>query len=69
VELIDLGDRMIVRLKILALGARSGAEVAQTTGNVYYFRDGAVVRQDFYWDWSECLEAVRLSAAAPAISG
>jgi ketosteroid isomerase-like protein len=68
-ELIDLGDRVVVRLKILAVGASSGAEVAQTTGNVYYFRDGAVVRQDIYWDWSECVEALGLSAVAPANSG
>jgi ketosteroid isomerase-like protein len=68
-ELIDLGDRMIVRLTILAQGASSGAEVVQTTGNVYYLRDGAVVRQDFYWDWSECVEALGLFAAAPANSG
>jgi ketosteroid isomerase-like protein len=57
---IDLGDRLVLRIMLTARGASSGAEVTQTTGYIFYLGDGAIVRQDFYWDWSECVEALGL---------
>jgi ketosteroid isomerase-like protein len=65
---IDLGDRLVVRVTSTGLGASSGAEVTHSWGSVYYLGDGAVVRQDFYWDWSECVEALGLDAIASRVS-
>lgn len=64
--LIDLGDRIVTRLALTARGATSGADVAQTMGIVSWFADGVVVRQDNYWEWSECVEALGLDDVAPA---
>jgi len=56
--LIDRSDGLIGRVTAIARGASSGAEVRQTAGYVWHFGRGAVVSQDFYWDWSECAAAV-----------
>jgi len=61
--LIDLGDRLVMRVTTTARGASSGAEVTLTAGYALW-TDGAVVRQDFYWDWSACVEALGLSDQA-----
>ena len=58
--LIDLGDRLVTRMTVIAQGAASGADVAQTMGIVTWFADGAVARQDNYWEWSDCVEALGL---------
>jgi ketosteroid isomerase-like protein len=58
--LIDLGDRLVTRVTLTAQGARSGLDVAQTMGIVAWFANGAIVRQDNYWQWSECVEALGL---------
>jgi ketosteroid isomerase-like protein len=67
-ELIDLGDRVVVRLRLTLRGARSGAEVTDVGGHVFYFRDGLVVRQDLYYDWSDCVEALGLGTRAQSAS-
>jgi ketosteroid isomerase-like protein len=65
--LIDLGDQCVIaRITTTARGASSGAEVTQTAGYVFHSVDGAVVRQDFYWNWTDCVEALGLAAAVPA---
>jgi ketosteroid isomerase-like protein len=58
--LMDLGDRFVVRVKLSGRGVSSGAEVAQIASYVLDFADAAVVRMDFYWDWSACVEALGL---------
>jgi ketosteroid isomerase-like protein len=65
---IDLGDRLVMRVTLRARGASSGADVAMTMGIVSWLADGAIVRQDNYYQWSECLEALGLHEVAPAIS-
>jgi ketosteroid isomerase-like protein len=67
--LIDLGDRLVMRVTLTARGATSGADVAQTMGIVAWFADGAVVRQDNYYRWSDCVEALGLDDVAAAVSG
>jgi ketosteroid isomerase-like protein len=64
--LIDLGDRVVMRITLTARGATSGADVAQSMGIVSWVADGAIVRQDNYWEWSECVEALGLRDIAPA---
>jgi ketosteroid isomerase-like protein len=62
--LIDLGDPIIVRTTLTAQGATSRADVALTGGLVCWIRDGVIVRQDNYWEWSECVEALGLDDGA-----
>jgi ketosteroid isomerase-like protein len=64
---IDLGDHIVMRMTVSARGGTSGANVAQTMGIVSWLADGAVVRQDNYWQWSECVEALGLDDVAPAV--
>jgi ketosteroid isomerase-like protein len=65
-QLVDLGDRVVVRIKVTARGTSSGAAVAKTEGHVMHFADGAVVRQDQHWDWAELVDALGLDDHAPA---
>jgi ketosteroid isomerase-like protein len=64
---IDLGDRIVTRVTLTARGATSGADVAQTIGVVNWVADGAIMRQDNYWEWSKCVEALGLDDSAPAV--
>jgi ketosteroid isomerase-like protein len=66
--LIDLGDRLVMRVTLTARGATSGADVARTMGIVAWLADGAVVRQDNYLEWAECVEALGLDDVAPVAS-
>jgi ketosteroid isomerase-like protein len=64
--LVDLGDRLVTRMTVSARGANSGVDVAQTMGIVSWVAGGVVVRQDNYWEWSECVEALGLDEVAGA---
>ena len=66
--LIDLGDRLVWRVRLSARGASSGANVAQTCGFVQWLADGMVVRSDAYREWSDCVEALGLNDLAMAVS-
>ena len=50
-HVFDFGDRIAMRFTGTSRGAASGAEVAATSGAVYYLKNGTVVGQDFYWEW------------------
>ena len=62
--LIDLGDRLVMRVKLTARGASSGADVAMTMGIVSWVRDGTIVRQDNYTEWTECVHALGIHDVA-----
>jgi ketosteroid isomerase-like protein len=64
--LIDLGDRLVWRVRLTARGATSGVSVDQTCGFVQWWADGALVRSDAYWQWSECIETLGLDEVATA---
>ncbi len=66
--LIDLGDRLVWRVRLTARGATSGVSVDQTCGFVQWFADGALVRSDAYWQWSECIKALGLDDIARTVS-
>lgn len=59
-ELFDLGERIALRFKHTSHGFSSGVEVSNIAGSVYFLASGTVVRQDFYFDWSECASALDL---------
>jgi ketosteroid isomerase-like protein len=57
-ELVDAGDRVAVRLRHHALGKGSGLELnAELYHQVTTFRDGVMVRIEYFDDWGEALKA------------
>jgi ketosteroid isomerase-like protein len=58
-QIIDLGDRVVLRAAIAGRGRGSGVPISRTTGIIYYFSPrGLVERQDLYWTWEEALDAL-----------
>jgi ketosteroid isomerase-like protein len=57
-ESVDAGDRVATRLRYHALGKGSGVEI---DGDLYHqvatFRDGMMVRIEYFTDWPSALEA------------
>ncbi len=57
-EFVDAGDRVATRLRYFMRGKGSGVEVE---GQLYHqlatFRDGAIVRMEYFAEWSEALAA------------
>jgi ketosteroid isomerase-like protein len=60
-ESVDAGDHMAVRLRYYERGKRSGAEIEEEMYHqVTTFRDGLMVRIEYFTDWVEALEATGL---------
>jgi ketosteroid isomerase-like protein len=61
-QLIDAGpDKIVARQRREMRGKASGASVAWSYWIVFTFRDGKVVRLEWFADHAEALEAARLS--------
>jgi ketosteroid isomerase-like protein len=60
-DLLDLGDRIVVRVRGSARGKGSGIRVDGILGHVWTLRDGNVERFDVYGTWQDALNAVGLS--------
>ncbi len=57
-ETVDAGDRVAVRLRFYGRGKGSGAELdTEMYHQVTTFRDGTMVRIEYFTDWAEALEA------------
>jgi ketosteroid isomerase-like protein len=66
-EFIDAGDRVATRLRHYGRGRRSGIVIDEELYHqVATFRDGRMVRIEYFVDWSEALEAAGLRAADAA---
>jgi ketosteroid isomerase-like protein len=62
-EYIDAGDRVATRLRHYGRGKESGAEIdVELYHQVATFRDGKMVRIEYFAEWSEALEAAGLPA-------
>jgi ketosteroid isomerase-like protein len=60
-EHVDAGDRVATRLRHHGRGKRSGAEIDEEMYHqVATFSDGTIVRMEYFGEWSEALEAVKL---------
>jgi ketosteroid isomerase-like protein len=61
-EFVDAGDRVATRLRYFMRGKGSGVEVE---GELYHqlatFREGTIVRLEYFAEWSEALAAAGLS--------
>jgi ketosteroid isomerase-like protein len=60
-EFIDAGDSVVVVILVKARGLSSGVEIERQDGLVYGFRDGKIVRLDYYNSRQQALETVGLA--------
>ncbi len=58
VEVIDLGDRLVLLARIVGTGRASGAAFQNEVGYVLSLSHGRVVREEIFFSHSEALEAV-----------
>jgi hypothetical protein len=58
-QMVDLGDRIAIRGSLVGRGRRSGIEIADRQGHVFYVSPrGLVARVDLYRDWDQALAAL-----------
>ena len=60
-DLIDAGDRIVLRIRQRYSGEQSGVEGDLEFSQVLTFRKGKIVMAEYFWDHQEALEAVGLS--------
>ena len=60
-EMVDLGDRVLARLRLVVRGTTSGAEAAQHYSNIVTYRNGLVVLNEFFVRHDDALGAVGLA--------
>jgi ketosteroid isomerase-like protein len=60
-RLVDGGDRVVALMRLHAIGAASGVELERGDALVYTFRDGQVVRIDYFNSHAQGLEAAGLT--------
>jgi len=59
-EVIDLGDRVLVRVQFTGTGRMSGAEVTHTSGWLFHISPrGRIAVHDFYWEWRPAPRSIR----------
>jgi len=61
-EFVDMGDRVLVAVRLRGRGRGSGVEIDARFYDIYTLRDGKIVRMDQFTERSEALEAVGQSA-------
>jgi ketosteroid isomerase-like protein len=61
VEIRDLGDSVLVKVRLCAVGRASGIPVERETWNVYEFRDGKIATGRAFMAEQEALRAVGLA--------
>jgi hypothetical protein len=67
-ELIDLGERVALRAKLVGVGRSSGVETARTLGYVCYLSArGLIARQEGYWEWDQALASLAGRAGSAPI--
>jgi ketosteroid isomerase-like protein len=64
-EFVDMGDRIVVTVRVGGRGRGSGVEVDARFFDVYTLRDGKIVRMDQFTERSEALEAAGLTGDPP----
>jgi ketosteroid isomerase-like protein len=57
-EFVDMGERVLVTVRLGGRGRGSGVEIDARFYDVYTLRDGRIVRMDQFSDRSEALEAM-----------
>lgn len=63
--MIDLGERIALRVTLVGTGRMSGATTRNTEGFILHISSrGTITRHEIYWTWEDALAA--LDAPAPA---
>jgi ketosteroid isomerase-like protein len=60
-EIVDLGDRLLVRYRWAISGRSSGVEGEQPFSEIVTFRDGRTVFIEYFLDHQQALEALGLA--------
>jgi hypothetical protein len=56
-QIIDLGDRVVLRADIVGLGRSSGVATTHPLGSIYHCSPHArIARQEIFWTWEEALK-------------
>lgn len=56
-EIVDLEDRVLVRVRLTARGKHSALPIDEEVGHVYTIEDGKAVKLDIFRTWAEAREA------------
>ena len=59
-EIVDLGDRVLVRVGVNMRGQESGVEVGQSVSELATVRDGRIIFIEYFFDHKQALKAVGL---------
>jgi ketosteroid isomerase-like protein len=59
-EFVDLGERVLVRVRIAGTAGDTALPIEQDLGHLYTFKDGPITRLDIYGTWSEARAAAGL---------
>jgi ketosteroid isomerase-like protein len=56
-EIVDLGDRVLVRVHLSAKGQRTALPIEEDIGHIYTLNEGKAVRLDIFRTWEEARRA------------
>jgi ketosteroid isomerase-like protein len=59
-ETMDLGDRVLARMRWHVRGLRSGVEGEQRMSVIFTFREGRVILEEFFLEHEHALEALEM---------
>ena len=59
-EIVDLGDRVLVRFGVSMRGQQSGIEVQQSVSEIVTFREGRIIFVEYFLDHDQARKAVGL---------
>jgi ketosteroid isomerase-like protein len=60
-EYVDMGDRVVVTVRLRGRGRGSGVEIDARFYDVYTLRDGKIIRMDQFTERGQALEAAGLA--------
>jgi hypothetical protein len=61
-EMLDLGDRVLARVRWVFHGKLSDAKGEQLTSVIFTFRDSRIILEEFFFEHEDALKAVGLEA-------
>ena len=56
-EIVDLEDRVLVRVRLTARGKHSALPIDEEVGHVYTIENGKAVKLEIFRTWAEAREA------------
>jgi ketosteroid isomerase-like protein len=59
-EIVDVGDRVLVRVHVTGTGQHTSLPIDGDVGHIYTVKEGKAVRLDIFRTWEEALEVAGL---------